>query len=208
MSLARDVVAKLKAAGLSDIKVVAGGIIPPEDEATLKAAGVDAVFSPKDYDLNQIMQGLVELVSGIGQGPSVPPISSTNLYLPSALTLPLGDVIAGHLLLAAVLLRSSVDPCAARPAEHAVWRGVGFERRPFQSARLLAVGVLLLDVGIVRRRGRFADDRRMISVEQAHIVRHVGEKCRMRSTFYGHIGKSPVRRHHVFPGAGKRCTSS
>ncbi len=61
ISLARDVVAKLKAAGLSDIKVVAGGIIPPEDEATLKASGVDAVFSPKDYDLNEIMQGLVEL---------------------------------------------------------------------------------------------------------------------------------------------------
>jgi ethylmalonyl-CoA mutase len=61
VSLARDVVAKLKAAGLSDIKVVAGGIIPPEDEATLKASGVAAVFSPKDYDLSQIMQGLVDL---------------------------------------------------------------------------------------------------------------------------------------------------
>jgi len=63
VSLARDVVAKLKAAGLADIKVVAGGIIPPEDEATLKASGVDAVFSPKDYDLNEIMQGLVELAA-------------------------------------------------------------------------------------------------------------------------------------------------
>jgi (2R)-ethylmalonyl-CoA mutase len=61
VSLARDVVAKLKAAGLGDVKVVAGGIIPPEDEATLKASGIDAVFSPKDYDLNQIMHGLVQL---------------------------------------------------------------------------------------------------------------------------------------------------
>jgi (2R)-ethylmalonyl-CoA mutase len=61
VSLARDVVAKLKEAGLSDIKIIAGGIIPPEDEATLKASGIDAVFSPKDYDLNQIMHGLVEL---------------------------------------------------------------------------------------------------------------------------------------------------
>ncbi len=61
VSLARDVVAKLKSAGLADIKVVAGGIIPPDDEATLKAAGVAAVFSPKDYDLNQIMHGLVSL---------------------------------------------------------------------------------------------------------------------------------------------------
>jgi len=64
VSLARDVVTKLKAAGLSDIKVVAGGIIPPEDEATLKASGVAAVFSPKDYDLSQIMQGLVDLSVG------------------------------------------------------------------------------------------------------------------------------------------------
>ena len=62
VSLARDVVARLRAAGLSDIKVVAGGIIPEADEAALKAAGISAVFSPKDYDLNQIMHGLVELV--------------------------------------------------------------------------------------------------------------------------------------------------
>jgi (2R)-ethylmalonyl-CoA mutase len=61
VSLARDVLAKLKEAGLSDVKVIAGGIIPPEDEATLKASGIDAVFSPKDYDLNQIMHGLVDL---------------------------------------------------------------------------------------------------------------------------------------------------
>jgi len=61
--LARDLMARLEQAGLSDIKVVAGGIIPPEDEATLKAAGIAAVFSPKDYDLNQIMHGLVELAT-------------------------------------------------------------------------------------------------------------------------------------------------
>ncbi len=64
ISLARDVLAKLEAAGLGDIKVIAGGIIPPEDEATLKAAGIDAVFSPKDYDLNQIMHELVALAVG------------------------------------------------------------------------------------------------------------------------------------------------
>jgi (2R)-ethylmalonyl-CoA mutase len=59
--LARDVMAKLKDAGLQDVKVVAGGIIPPEDEAALKAAGISAVFSPKDYDLNAIMHEIVEL---------------------------------------------------------------------------------------------------------------------------------------------------
>ena len=63
VALAREIVAKLKSAGLDDVKVVAGGIIPPEDEATLKASGVDAVFSPKDYDLNAIMRALVGLTT-------------------------------------------------------------------------------------------------------------------------------------------------
>ncbi len=62
--LAGEVVAKLAAAGLSDVKVVAGGIIPPEDEKLLKASGVAAVFSPKDYDLNAIMRELVALAAG------------------------------------------------------------------------------------------------------------------------------------------------
>ena len=59
--LAGEVVAKLTEAGLSDVKVVAGGIIPPEDEVRLKANGVAAVFSPKDYDLNAIMREIVSL---------------------------------------------------------------------------------------------------------------------------------------------------
>jgi ethylmalonyl-CoA mutase len=62
--LAGEVVAKLNEAGLSDVKVVAGGIIPPEDEARLKAAGVAAVFSPKDYDLNAIMRDIVRIAVG------------------------------------------------------------------------------------------------------------------------------------------------
>jgi (2R)-ethylmalonyl-CoA mutase len=61
VKLARDVAARLKSAGLGDIRIVAGGIIPAEDEAALKAAGIAAVFSPKDYDLNAIMQGLIDL---------------------------------------------------------------------------------------------------------------------------------------------------
>jgi len=61
--LAGEVVAKLAEAGLSDVKVVAGGIIPPEDEARLKASGVSAVFSPKDYDLNAIMREIVTLAT-------------------------------------------------------------------------------------------------------------------------------------------------
>jgi (2R)-ethylmalonyl-CoA mutase len=61
--LAREVVAKLKTAGLSDVKVVAGGIIPPQDETALREAGIAAVYSPKDYDLNQIMRGIISLAA-------------------------------------------------------------------------------------------------------------------------------------------------
>ncbi|MGH6871644.1 MAG: methylmalonyl-CoA mutase family protein [Rhizomicrobium sp.] len=61
--LARDIAARLRAAGLTQAKIVAGGIIPPEDEAALKAAGVTAVFSPKDYDLNAILREIVGMLS-------------------------------------------------------------------------------------------------------------------------------------------------
>jgi (2R)-ethylmalonyl-CoA mutase len=63
VSLAREVVSKLRAAGLGNVKVVAGGIIPPEDESALAAAGVAAVFSPKDYDLDAIMRSLIALAT-------------------------------------------------------------------------------------------------------------------------------------------------
>jgi (2R)-ethylmalonyl-CoA mutase len=61
VSLAREIVAGLKSAGLGDVKVVAGGIIPPADEAALKDAGVAAVFSPKDYDVNAILHDVIAL---------------------------------------------------------------------------------------------------------------------------------------------------
>jgi ethylmalonyl-CoA mutase len=63
VKLAREVLAKLRSAGLSDVKVVAGGIIPPEDEIALKEEGIAAVFSPKDYDLDLIMRRIVELAA-------------------------------------------------------------------------------------------------------------------------------------------------
>jgi len=42
--------------------VVVGGIIPEQDVAPLKAAGVAAVYTPKDFDLTQIIADIVELV--------------------------------------------------------------------------------------------------------------------------------------------------
>ena len=52
---------KLRARNVS-APVVVGGIIPEEDAHVLKQLGVAAVYTPKDYDLNRIMDGLVGLV--------------------------------------------------------------------------------------------------------------------------------------------------
>jgi ethylmalonyl-CoA mutase len=41
---------------------VAGGIIPPEDVPALQAAGVAAVYTPKDFELGTLMGELADLV--------------------------------------------------------------------------------------------------------------------------------------------------
>ena len=46
-----------------DVPVVVGGIIPDADVESLTSAGVAAVFTPKDFDITQIMRGIVELVA-------------------------------------------------------------------------------------------------------------------------------------------------
>jgi (2R)-ethylmalonyl-CoA mutase len=62
MPLVKEVVAKMREAGLENIPVVVGGIIPPDDEAVLKNAGVAAVYTPKDFELNRIMTDIVRIV--------------------------------------------------------------------------------------------------------------------------------------------------
>jgi len=62
MPLVKEVVAKMREAGLDDVRVVVGGIIPPDDEAMLKDAGVAAVYTPKDFELNRIMTDIVRIV--------------------------------------------------------------------------------------------------------------------------------------------------
>jgi (2R)-ethylmalonyl-CoA mutase len=57
-----SVVAALQERGV-DAPVVVGGIIPDADVEPLKAAGVAAVYTPKDFDLSQIMRDIVGLVA-------------------------------------------------------------------------------------------------------------------------------------------------
>jgi (2R)-ethylmalonyl-CoA mutase len=62
LPLVKDVVSRLREATNADIPVVVGGIIPPEDASALKDAGVAAVYTPKDFELNRIMSDLVRIV--------------------------------------------------------------------------------------------------------------------------------------------------
>src|SRR5262249_9613827 len=62
LPLVKDVVAGLREAGLDEVPVVVGGIIPPEDAQTLKQFGVAAVYTPKDYEINRIMADVVRIV--------------------------------------------------------------------------------------------------------------------------------------------------
>ncbi|HWI07621.1 MAG TPA: protein meaA, partial [Solirubrobacteraceae bacterium] len=57
-----SVVAGLREAGV-DAPVVVGGIIPEADVAPLQEGGVAAVYTPKDFDLTQIMRDVVALVA-------------------------------------------------------------------------------------------------------------------------------------------------
>ena len=60
--LVPGIVEDLREAGV-DVPVIVGGIIPEVDVAPLKAAGIAAVYTPKDFDLTQIMRDVVALVA-------------------------------------------------------------------------------------------------------------------------------------------------
>jgi (2R)-ethylmalonyl-CoA mutase len=61
LPLIAEVLALMRAQGLSDIPLVVGGIIPEDDAAALRATGVAAVYTPKDFELNRIMMDIVAL---------------------------------------------------------------------------------------------------------------------------------------------------
>ncbi len=56
------VVRGLKEAGLDDVPVVVGGIIPDSDARKLRELGVARVFTPKDFGLTQIMGQIVDVI--------------------------------------------------------------------------------------------------------------------------------------------------
>jgi (2R)-ethylmalonyl-CoA mutase len=79
VSLVREVVQRMREAGLGNVPVVVGGIIPADDVNVLKQCGASAVYTPKDFQLNEIMAGIAQLVDAkaaelVAQTAPVPPL--------------------------------------------------------------------------------------------------------------------------------------
>ncbi|GAA3665648.1 protein meaA [Nocardioides ginsengisoli] len=62
MELVPAVLDGLKAAGMGDVPVIVGGIIPESDGKALIDLGVAAVYTPKDFGLTEIMAGIVQVI--------------------------------------------------------------------------------------------------------------------------------------------------
>ncbi len=57
-----SVLGALADAGVEGVPVIVGGIIPDADATVLREAGVAAVYTPKDWDLNRMMRDIIALV--------------------------------------------------------------------------------------------------------------------------------------------------
>lgn len=63
MPLVKEVLQRMRELGVGEVPVVVGGIIPSEDARELLAAGVARVYTPKDYEIQDIMSDLVGIVA-------------------------------------------------------------------------------------------------------------------------------------------------
>jgi ethylmalonyl-CoA mutase len=62
VAMTQEVLQLMRAAGLAHVPVVVGGIIPPEDAEKLRAEGVAAIYTPKDFAINSIIGDIVAKV--------------------------------------------------------------------------------------------------------------------------------------------------
>jgi (2R)-ethylmalonyl-CoA mutase len=62
MELVPEILDGLRDAGAGDVPVIVGGIIPDSDARALRDLGVAAVFTPKDFGLNDIMGQFVGII--------------------------------------------------------------------------------------------------------------------------------------------------
>ncbi|MFI6581948.1 protein meaA [Embleya sp. NPDC050493] len=62
LELIPDVLSRMREAGIGDVPVIVGGIIPSADAVVLRSQGVAAVFTPKDFGITDIMGRIVEVI--------------------------------------------------------------------------------------------------------------------------------------------------
>jgi (2R)-ethylmalonyl-CoA mutase len=62
LSVVPAVVAGLRDAGLDDVPVVVGGIVPDADAARLRSLGVARVFTPKDFQMSKVLDEVVDAI--------------------------------------------------------------------------------------------------------------------------------------------------
>ena len=62
MPLVKETINQLAANGLGEIPIVVGGIIPPEDAQKLKDMGVAQVYSPRDFEISNIIAEILDIV--------------------------------------------------------------------------------------------------------------------------------------------------
>jgi ethylmalonyl-CoA mutase len=66
LRLVPEVIAGLKAEGLTDVPVVVGGIIPEDDAQELRKVGVARVYTPKDFEMMKILSDIVDVAEAAG----------------------------------------------------------------------------------------------------------------------------------------------
>ncbi|MEO0982636.1 MAG: protein meaA [Pseudomonadota bacterium] len=62
IDLVRETASLMRQEGLENTPLVVGGIVPPEDELVLKQMGVARVYTPKDFQITDLMGDVVDLV--------------------------------------------------------------------------------------------------------------------------------------------------
>ena len=62
LPLVRDILDKMQTSGINHIPIIVGGIIPDNDKKELIDLGIAAVYTPKDFQLNDIMTDVVNIV--------------------------------------------------------------------------------------------------------------------------------------------------
>ena len=60
--LVKQMIILMRKLKMVNLPIVVGGIIPPKDEKKLLAMGVSAVFTPKNFQIENIMSRIVDII--------------------------------------------------------------------------------------------------------------------------------------------------